>query len=43
MAETPTLTYDIDSLRGGVTEFICSAYSKLKSASETISSLPTPN
>ncbi len=42
MAETPTLTYDIDSLRGGVTEFICSAYSKLKSASETISSLPTP-
>ena len=42
MAETPTLTYDIDSLRGDVTEFICSAYSKLKSASETISSLPTP-
>ena len=42
MAETPTLTYDIDSLRGEVTEFICSAYSKLKSASETISSLPTP-
>ena len=42
MSETPTLTYDIDSLRGDVTEFICSAYSKLKSASETISSLPTP-
>ena len=42
MPETPTLTYDIDSLRGDVTEFICSAYSKLKSASETISSLPTP-
>ena len=42
MAETPTLTYDIDSLRGDVIESICSAYGKLKSASETISSLPTP-
>ena len=42
MAETSTLTYDIDSLRGDVTEFICNTYSKLKSASETISSLPTP-
>ena len=42
MLEKTELTWDTGALRGAVTSYICDAYRKLNSASETISSLPTP-
>ena len=42
MSEKTALTWDTGALRGAVTSYICDAYRKLNSASETISSLPTP-